>query len=266
MEDLYENTASDFLELASEQRLKIIFALLAKKSKITELAKKLGATKQEVHRNFERLTSAGLITKDMDGYYDLTVYGKTICSQIPDFVFVSQNRKYFESHDFGDVPIKFIQRIGALVSNHHIKGFTKVLEQWKTLYKNADKYVYEIISEVPLDLIEPIVERIKRGVKFQYIFSEDAIVPKGRKELLEKLDFKKLIDEGVVERKMKEDVKVSVVLNEKETIIMFPTLDGEPDLREAFYSNDPLFHEWCLDYFRYSWYGSDVFKESKLRE
>lgn len=266
MKDLYENTAADFLELASEQRLKIIFALLKKKSKVIEIAKEIDATKQEVHRNFERLVEAGLIVKDSDGYYDLTVYGKTICSQVPDFVFVSQNRKYFENHDLGDVPMKFIQRIGALVSNQHIKGFTKVLEQWKSLYKNADQYIYEIISEVPLDLIEPVIERVKKGVKFHYVFPEDVVVPKGRKQLLENLGFKKLIDKGMVERKMKKDVKVALVLNEKEALIMFPTLDGEPDLKEIFYSQDPLFHEWCLDYFRYSWYGSDLFQESKLKE
>jgi hypothetical protein len=47
---------------------------------------------------------------------------------------------------------------------------------------------------------------------------------------------------------------------------MFPNLEGESDLREIFYSKDALFHEWCLDYFRYCWYGSDIFLEHKLKE
>ncbi len=266
MDDLYENTASDFLELASEQRLKILFKLLVKKSKMSETAKELGTTKQEAHRNFERLVDAGLIIKDKDGYYDLTVYGKTICSQVPSFVFLSQNRRYFENHDFGDIPMKFIQRIGGLTGSQHIKGFVRVIEQWKSIYKNAEKYIYEIFYEVPLDLLEPVVQQVRKGVSFHYIFAKDAIVPKGRKELLEKLGFKKLIEKGYIERKMKDTVKVVIVLNEKEASVMFPTLDGDPDLREMFYSKDPLFHEWCLDYFRYSWYGSDIFQESKLKE
>jgi hypothetical protein len=33
-----------------------------------------------------------------------------------------------------------------------------------------------------------------------------------------------------------------------------------------FVSRDPIFHEWCLDYFRYRWYGSDIFDESRLKE
>ncbi|HSD05099.1 MAG TPA: transcriptional regulator [Nitrosopumilaceae archaeon] len=266
MENLYENAANDFLELASEQRLNILFNLLSNRSKISNMAKEVGATVQEVHRNFERLADAGLISKDKDGYYGLTTYGKTICTQVPDLVFVSKNRKYFETHDFGDIPMKFIQRIGALAAGQHIKGFVKVMEQWKTIYKNADEYIFEILSEVPLDLIEPIISRIKHGIKFNYIFSESTIIPKGRKQLLEKLGFKKLLEQGLVERKMQKNVNVVVVLNEKEACVMFPTIDGDADIGEMFYSRDHLFHEWCLDYFRYCWYGSDIFQESKLKE
>jgi len=75
-----------------------------------------------------------------------------------------------------------------------------------------------------------------------------------------------LLAEGKAERKMKKDVKTVVVLNEKEACISFPTLDGETNLAESFYSDDSMFHEWCLDFFRYCWYGSDLFQESKLKE
>ena len=264
----YTNAAKDFLELASEQRLNIIFGLREKKSKVSNMAKELGATVQEVHRNFERLDDAGLITKDKEGYYELTTYGNTICTQIPDLVFVSKYRKYFEDHDFGDIPQKFIQRIGALAEGQYVKGFVKVLEQWKEIYKNSNEYIYNILSEVPYttDLIEPIVDKVKKGVKLNSILSESAIIPKERKKIFENLGLKKLIETGLLERKMKKDVKVVVVLNEKEACVMFPTIDGEADLSKMFYSNDPLFHEWCLDYFRYCWHGSDVFQESKLKE
>ena len=86
MENLYDNAARDFLELASEQRLNILFNLMSHKSKISPMAKELGSTVQEVHRNFERLANAGLIKKDGDGYYQLTTYGRTICTQVPNLV------------------------------------------------------------------------------------------------------------------------------------------------------------------------------------
>ncbi|MDE1861741.1 MAG: transcriptional regulator [Thaumarchaeota archaeon] len=266
MANIYENAANDFLELASEQRLNIIFKLLEKNSKVSSMAKELNATVQEVHRNFERLATAGLIMKDKDGMYDLTTYGKTMCTQVPSLVFLSKNRKYFEDHDFGDVPMKFIQRIGALAGGQRIKGFVKVLEQWKSIYKDADQYVYEIFTEVPLDLIEPLLTRVKHGIQLHYIFAESVIVPKGRKELLNKLGMDNLIEKGLVERRMRAETNVVVVLNEKEACVGFPTLDGASDMREMFYSKDPLFHEWCLDYFRYCWYNSSTFQESKIQE
>lgn len=266
MTDLIDETADYVLELASSQRLSILIGLLYEDLTPTEFAKEIDATKQEVHRNFLRLEKTGLIKKKVSGKYSLTTFGQTVCTQVPSLVFLTQNRKYFETHTFGNVPHKFQMRCGQLANSQYVKGVSKVLEQWKEIYKNSDSYIYEILSEVPLDLIEPLVKKIKKGVKFNYIFSESAVVPKGRKALLKKLGFDVLIEKGLIERKMEKNVQTVVVLNEKEACLMFPSLDGESDISEMFYSNDPMFHEWCLDYFRYCWYGSDIFRESKLKE
>jgi len=161
MVDLYEKAADHFLELASPNRLQILFTLSEKSFTITEMAKELDSTKQEVHRNFRRLEDIRLIEKDVDGKYSITTFGKTMCTQVPSLVFLSQNMEYFEDHEFGDIPTKFIMRTGQLAGGKHIKGVVKVLEQWKTIYKNANEYVYEVLYEVPLDLIEPLVKKNK---------------------------------------------------------------------------------------------------------
>ena len=263
----YEKTADDFLELASQQRLGILLRLLDKNSKVSIIAKDLDATVPEVYRNFERLVKADLITKESDGDYRITTYGKIICGQIPSLAFLSQNKKYFRDHDFGDLPQKFIQRMGALETGQHIKGFVKVLEQWKDIYKNSDEYIYNILFEVPYDsdLLETLVKKVNKKVKVNSIFSESAIIPKDRKQILKKLGFQKLIEEGLIERKMRENVQVIVVLNEKEACVMFPKISGGVDVSEMFYSEDSVFHEWCFDYFKYCWDGSSVFQESKLK-
>lgn len=230
------------------------------------MAKELGATVQEVHRNFERLSNSDLIIKDSDGNYSLTTYGKTICSQIPSFVFVSLHNKYFKTHTFGDIPEKFVHRIGELIEGKYVKGYTKVIGHWGNICKNADKYIYGILFEEPLELIEPIVKKAEKGVHINSIFSESTIIPEGRKNIIEKLGVKKLVESGSIERKMKNGITTGVILNEKESCIMFPTISGEVDIGEMFYSDDTNFHEWCLDYFRYCWYGSSTFQESKLKE
>ena len=157
-------------------------------------------------------------------------------------------------------------RIGQLANFTHVKGVSKVLEQWKSIYKNANQYIYEILTETPLDMIEPKVKQIQKGVKYNYILSESAVIPKGRKKLLAVLDYDSLIKKGLIERKMKKTIQTLIVLNEKEASVSFPNIEGEADLTEMFYSDDAMFHEWCLDFFRYNWYESEIFQESKLKE
>lgn len=266
MKDGYEKTASDFLELASEQRLAILLKLYHQNSKVSVLAKELGATVPEVYRNFERLVKADLIAKEPDGDYSITMFGKIVCAQVPSIRFLSNNKKYFKNHDFGDVPAKFLQRIGSLEEGAHVKGFVKVLEKWKEIYDAAEDYICNILFEVPYtsDLIESIAKKVNGGVKLRSVLYESAIIPKERKQIFDKLGFKKLVEEGKIERKMKEDVRTVVILNEKQALVLFPKVGGEPDMSEGFFGQDKTFHEWSLDYFNYCWEKSGPFREIKL--
>ena len=86
--------ADEFLELASEQRLEILEKLKEKSLNISKLAKLLGATNPEVHRNVGRLTKSKIIEKNTDGNYQLTTFGKAILSQIPTISFLAENRDF----------------------------------------------------------------------------------------------------------------------------------------------------------------------------
>lgn len=263
----YANTEKTFFELASEQRLAIIFRLNEKSAKISQLAKDLGITMQEAHRNVNRLQDAGLIEKDPEGIFSLTTFGNTIIKQIPTFNYLSKHKEYFSEHILGELPIKFIMRLGALDRCEFVKGVVAILERWKDIYRQADQYIYEIVPQVPIDLIDPAVTRVKeKGVKYSYVLPKNVIVPKGRKDLLKKLGHNELLNKGAIERRMVESVQVAVILNEKQAAVLFPTQKGETDMNLIFVSSDSVFHEWCLDYFRYRWYGSDIFDESKLKE
>lgn|SRR5574341_129131 len=265
MED-FSNTGKIFVELAGELRLQMLMRLNQQNMRLSELAEELDATMQEAHRNINRLIDIGLAEKQAGGLLSLTTFGKVMLKQIPTFAFLAEHEKYFEDHTLGDLPMKFIQRIGALYNGEVIRGVVRVFETWKFIYHDAKEYIYEILAQVPLDLIGPKVERINTGVKLQYVLGQDVVVPKGRLELLQKLGWRDLMSRGLIERKMADKVQVVTVLNERQASVLFPDLKGEADLNMMFYSEDPLFHEWCLDYFRYKWYGSDIFDESKVKE
>lgn len=261
-----DDVADQFLEIASEQRLNIIQRLHEKKFTISSMAKELEATAPEVHRNFGRLTKAGITIKDTDANYHLTLFGKTIFSQIPSIMFLASNKKYFAEHNFGNMPIKFIHRIGEIDNSKMVKSYVKVFETWNNIYKNAEKYIYNILIEVSYssDLAEMLIQKLENNVKIYSIFSNMAIVSKERQKVLKEKNFQKFITNDTLKRKMNKSITIVVVLNEKEATINFPTNNGDVDLSKMFYSTDPSFHEWCLDYFDYLWKNSGSFQENKL--
>lgn len=263
----FVNAEKIFFELASQQRLSIIFSLSQTKSKLSELSKDLGITMQEVHRNINRLQDAGLIEKDPNGIFSLTTFGNTITKQIPTFDFLSQYKDYFSEHTLGEIPMKFVQRIGALNDCELVRGIVAILELWKEIYIESERYILEIIPQVPLDLIEPILVSVRdRATRLFYIFPDDVIIPKGRSELLRRLRFDEVYKTGRIGRRMVDKVQVAVVLNEKKASVLFPSQKGETDMNMMFYSEDKSFHDWCLDYFWFRWYCSNNFDENKLKE
>ena len=144
-----EKTESLFFELAGDLRLSMLLKLFKHKYRLSQLS-------------------------------GLTSYGKSIVFLIPGYEFLLQNKQYFIEHSIEELPLKFIQRIGSLQNSEIVFGVMAILQRWKTLYWNSKLYIKEIMSQVPLDLIETVSNKIETGIKFSYIFSKDTIIPKGR--------------------------------------------------------------------------------------
>ena len=70
-----DDTSENFLELSSRQRLQILSKLLEKDGKISQMARDLDATNQEIHRNFMRLEDGGFVVKNQNGNYILFTKG-----------------------------------------------------------------------------------------------------------------------------------------------------------------------------------------------
>jgi predicted transcriptional regulator len=260
-----EGVGSLFFELAGDLRLSMLSKLGEKDSRLSQLASELDATMQEAHRNMTRLIEAGLVSKGREGELVLTSYGRTVVSLIPSCDFLYKNREFFADHSLGDLPLKFVQRLGAFQDCETVHGVMAILQRWKSLYSDSCEFIREIMAQVPLDLIETISGRVEKGVKFSYIFAANAVVPKGRTQLLQKVGWRNLISKGLVERRMLPDVKVMAIFNEKQGCVMFPNLKGEPDLNTMFYGETPAFLEWCSDFFDHQWKMAGPFDEGKLK-
>ncbi len=255
-----------FVELSGEVRREILSRLDRQEFKLKALSDELGEGIQEIHRNVCRLQAKGLLTKNRSGAITLTPFGRIILQEITCFEFLTRNSEYFEEHSLGDVPEIQVMALAALSNSTPVEGVVRVISTWKDIYNNAREYVYATKAQVSLDMIAAISEAINNGVRYSYILGQDVIVPKGRTELLKRLRWKDLIARGLVERRMAKSTPVVVVLNEKEASVLFPGLNGKADLNKMFYSKDPVFQEWCLNYFRWKWQNSEMFEESKVLE
>ena len=190
----YEHTEHIFFELASEHRLQILFKLHNEKTKLAKLARDLDVTMQEVHRNLNRLFEAGLIEKDSSGNFSLSTFGNIIIRQISTFSFLSTYQSYFSEHIAGDIPMKFIYRIGALNKCEFINGLVAVIERWKKMYEESEEYICAMLPQIPLELIETILPRIKsKKLKFSYILPQNALVPRKRMDLLKQVGSQELL-------------------------------------------------------------------------
>ena len=252
-------------ELAGDLRLSMLTRLKQKNYRLSQLASELDVTMQEAHRNMTRLIDSSLVSKNKDGELVLTAYGVTVVTMVPCYDFLYRTRDFFADHSLGDLPPKFIQRMGAFQSCEVVHGVMAILQRWKKLYSDSEMYIKEIMAQVPLDLIETISIRVESGVKFSYIFASNAVVPKGRIQMLQKVGWRNFISKALVERRMLPEVKVMTIFNEKYGCVLFPDKKGEPDLNTMFYGKDKEFHEWCADLFSYQWEKAGTFDESKLK-
>ncbi|MFZ8938378.1 MAG: ArsR family transcriptional regulator, partial [Nitrosopumilaceae archaeon] len=171
-----EDYAKYFLEVSSEQRLKIIQLLSQKEYRLSELAKELEATTPEVHRNLDRLEKSGFIMKNLKGNFELTTLGQMVLGLIPNLAFVIENKKYFLEHPINSLPHKFVSRFGELYECKKLQSYVDVFEYWKNIYENSEEYIYNILYDVPYfdDFTKPIHEKLSQGVKIKSIFYEKA--------------------------------------------------------------------------------------------
>ena len=263
---ILEVIAAELFEIASEQRLTMIFKLHEKKYRIVKMAEELESTSQQVARNFDRLSEAGIVKRDINRYYYLTLFGNIIYEQIlPSIAFMTQNKTYFESHNLGGIPLKFIHRIGELANSRIVSGNSKVLRQRYSIYKNAQKSIYHNTEDTDYspEIADILPGKLENNVKIKLIFSYDSQSHNSRDKTVQEKNLQKFIDNGSFEQKVKNKNKktaggIVIILNEKEAGIIFPSNNNsneeaneEQDYNKMLYSTDPMFRDWCLDYFKY---------------
>jgi predicted transcriptional regulator len=233
---------------------------------------------------------AGLIQKTSSNSYSLTAFGVAMLTQIPTLDFLAKNKSYFSAHAFGRLPLKFIQRLGSLSDSQYLDNQVSMFEYQREILSKAQNYLYIILPQIPLYLIDLIMSRLEANKKnsgrdghnlqLKYLLPYNAVLPKKRHNNLRHSTFYELLNKEIVQRRMIEKVHLGILVSESQSMVMFPMTNKKGSVREGkieeeereidtnsgFYSTDSIFHEWCLDYFNYMWQIAKPFNPKRLSE
>ncbi len=59
-----------------------------------------------------RLRDTGLVQKGPYGFFTMKPFSKVIVNILPSIKFLTENKKYFASHDLSGLPFEFIELLG----------------------------------------------------------------------------------------------------------------------------------------------------------
>lgn len=227
-------------ELSHPWRLKVLLLIAEARQRHSYISKKLKISPQETTRHLTRLQDAKLIEKDMQGFFRLTSYGKTVLSLLPGFEFLAEIGENLMNLNL-DIPKEFIERIGELKSFEQVEGVMMIFRRVELALADAEKYMWIITPEILMSTV-PIVDRNRdKGVEFRLIRPRNVKYPPG---------FKPRPSEHL---RLTGEIKISMVMTEKSAGFCLPARDGKIDFSIAFFSQGEEFHKWCKDLFLYYW-------------
>lgn len=269
MIDLYDM----LFEVSNDIRHKILLILKNDSATVTNISQKLEISLTEASRHFNRLSQAGLIQKNPDGDYSITLIGKTMLAQIEPLSFIVEHSEYFRSHDATRIPKQYLNRIHEIseAQPNYTKraNIMRLVEKIGRIPLEAEEYSFCILDESSMELVlysepekekdentESIIELISQGIISHALFPSSLDKKKIPSDSLKA--FYDLHKFGNFEFRIIDDIDVFIYMNEKFVIISFPDKNGTFDYL-GFESTDQRTLNWCKDLFAYYWMRSKPF-------
>ncbi|MCZ7385432.1 MAG: DUF1724 domain-containing protein [Candidatus Methanoperedens sp.] len=236
-----------FTELSSENRIGILQTLDEKPMTFTSLIKEVDMNSTEASRQLSRLTETKLIEKKGDGRYYNTLFGKLVLSSISDLDFISEKSGYFLEHDTACIPLDLLRQIDALSTGEIVTGVYNILNTHEKLGDGINSYMWYMSDDFPRHHLPYIENRLEEGVEMKVILPKYMCSTKPFSAPLSEENRKRL------EIKVLEEVKISIIVSDKFSMLELPGPDGKIDHNTAIFGYDDLFRDWCKKLFLYYW-------------
>lgn len=242
-----------------------MFLLKTSRMRQSQIAAKMDTSDANISPKLTALSSEGIISED-GGYYSISRFGSKVLGIVPLVSSLKDNKEYMMNHMLGD---PFCDMMGDLDTFSWsrlelIKGQYRGEELWLDICRHATQEVFSIKSEVSMNMIGVVADAVYNGIKYTYMLSRDASLPKERCKLLKNVQWEDKINRGRIVRRLVDKAPIVVVMNEKEAAVCFPNLNGQADLTTTFYGDDPTFYQWCKNYFQHKWRTAKEFNDPRL--
>lgn len=241
-------------ELASPDRTKILSQLQKQPLKLSHISQKLDLTVTETTRHLKRLNDVKLITKNTNGLFEITQYGKVVLSLLSPLDFLTNHQNYFMEYDISPLPPEFISRIGELKNAEQGKDILCNLEYTQNQLQKAEKFIWIQTNQVMQNMISIVAEKIKKPFDFKFISPQNIIPP----------DNKAPIPTSTpnAEKRTLPEVKVILIVTDKAAGFCLPQKNGQIDYRNL-HGEDETFKKWCKDLFLHYWNKAKPIKPLK---
>ena len=161
-------------ELSHKVRLDSIHLLQKTPKRLSSIADELDITTSEAARHLERLCKANIIEKRADSNYHLTPFGRIILLDLPKINFLTNNIKYFQTHDLSPIPID-IQSLDPISKCEFSHGTLENISIIEDITNEAEKFVWSMSDQIFRGLKKQIAKKLDKGIEFKMIFQEDVI-------------------------------------------------------------------------------------------
>ena len=231
-------------ELASDERLGILDAIAERPLRHVQIARHLRMTDSETTRHLNRLTSAGLVTKNPQSQFEATNLARLVSAAFPLFRFLLTNRDFLLKHNVRVLPPEFVNRLGALSEGTFVTGMYDVAATQERSLRAVSRRIW-VLSDQMFEQAVPIMrEKAASGADVRVIRSREGF---GRGTALL----------PAVERnypvRLVEETRIFLAVLDDLAGICFPTVDGKIDMEAMLLLGDPVGYRWSADLFTHLW-------------
>jgi predicted transcriptional regulator len=204
-----------------------------------------------------RLSEKGLVTREPEGTFRITAYGRYALGLLPGYEFLSSNTDFFQTHTLDRLPHEFFARIGDLSACTYTGDAMITFYNAEQMMQETEEYLWVISDQHMISAIPHMTNALKRGVKIRSIMPTDQVFPEGYTDQPVMLESSPVFTEarktGLLEERWLHVVDTPMGISEKMTgRLFFPTVDGVFDYN-GLTVVDERSHKFVEDLFEYYW-------------